>query len=236
MRLGSLFAGIGGIDLGFQRAGFEIAWQVENDEYCRRVLAKHWPNVLRHDDVKTFPPEGDWQVDCIAGGFPCQPVSLAGKGLAQHDERWLWPEFARVVRAIRPRFVALENVPGLLVRGFGDVLGRLAALGYSARWGVLSACSMGFPHMRRRLFVVAHDEKIRCSWDYQSNARITGNDQWRMLKSKRTDRRDSEPRVGRVVHGIPSELDKRRIEGLGNAVVPQVAEWIARRIIEATLI
>lgn len=129
MNVGSLFSGIGGFDLGLERAGMTVKWQVENDPYCNRVLAKHWPDVTRYGDIKTI----DWSevehVDLICGGFPCQPVSLAGKRQAQADERWLWPEFARAVCALRPRYVLVENVPGLLSKGLGDILGDLAALG-----------------------------------------------------------------------------------------------------------
>jgi hypothetical protein len=111
VRVGSLFSGIGGLDLGLERAGMEVRWQVEIEPYCNKVLAKHWPNVKRYGDIKSI----DWTevepVDLICGGFPCQPVSLAGKRLAQEDERWLWPEVDRCLRALRPRYALLENVP-----------------------------------------------------------------------------------------------------------------------------
>jgi len=136
LTVGSLFSGIGGLDLGLERAGMTVRWQVEQDAWCQRVLAKHWPDVPRYGDIKTI----DWTevepIDLVCGGFPCQPVSLAGKRRAQDDPRWLWPEFARCLRVLRPRFALLENVPGLLSAGFGDVLGDLAALGYDAEWDV----------------------------------------------------------------------------------------------------
>src|SRR5262245_38127917 len=113
LTFGSLFAGIGGFDLGFERAGMKCVWQVEIDPYATKVLEKHWPHVRRHDDVQTFPPAGDWRCDVICGGFPCQPVSLAGKRRGQDDERWLWPHFSRIIRELRPRFAVVENVPGL---------------------------------------------------------------------------------------------------------------------------
>ena len=156
MRYGSLFSGTGGFDLGFDRAGLECAWQVENDPYCLRVLEKHWPDVKRYGDIR----EVDWdeveKVEVICGGFPCQPVSQAGKRKAQADERWLWPEFARAIGALRPRFVVVENVPGLLFRGMGDVLADLAAFGYDAEWQVLSAQAFGAPHLRQRVWIVAY--------------------------------------------------------------------------------
>lgn len=158
---GSLFAGIGGIDLGLERAGWTCRWQVEYDPFCQRVLAKHWPDVARYGDITGI----DWStvepVDLLAGGFPCQPVSVAGKQLAQADERWLWPEFARAVRDLRPRLVLVENVPGLLAHGMGDVLGDLAAAGYDAEWRIVSAASVGAPHLRERVWITAHADSRR---------------------------------------------------------------------------
>jgi len=139
LSVGSLFSGIGGIDLGLERAGMKIAWQVEIDEFCLKVLRKHWPEVPKYGDIRKIDPKELEPVDLIAGGFPCQPVSIAGKKLAQKDERWLWPEFARIIRMVRPKYVLVENVPGLLIRGMGNVLGNLAALGYDAEWFVLPA-------------------------------------------------------------------------------------------------
>ena len=136
LTVGSLFSGIGGFDLGLERAGMRVVWQVENDAYCRKVLAKHWPDVPCYEDIHDCGAHNLEEVDVICGGFPCQPVSVAGKQLAQDDERWLWPEFARLVGELRPRHVFVENVPGILVRGLGDVLGDLAALGYDAEWGL----------------------------------------------------------------------------------------------------
>jgi DNA (cytosine-5)-methyltransferase 1 len=173
MRFGSLFSGIGGMDLGLERAGMECAWQVEIDPYCRAVLEKHWPNVPRWDDAKTFCADAEGQrweawragrelgVDLICGGFPCQPVSVAGKRLAQADERWLWPEFARIIRVLGPRYVLVENVPGLLGShgGFGDVLRDLAALGYDAEWDCVPAALFGAPHLRYRVVLVAYAER-----------------------------------------------------------------------------
>jgi DNA (cytosine-5)-methyltransferase 1 len=158
---GSLFSGIGGMDLGLERAGFKLKWQVEIDPYANRVLAKHWPDVRRWDDARTFPPPGDWDVDLIAGGFPCQPHSNAGYKKNRDDPRWIWNEFDRIIRALRPRLVLVENVPGLLVRGFGDVLRDLAAGGYDAEWNCVPAGAFGAPHLRRRVFVLAYPQGER---------------------------------------------------------------------------
>jgi len=154
MRCGSLFTGIGGLDLGLERAGMEIVWQCESDPFCRKVLARHWPGVPCYPDVWKL--DGDVEpVDLLAGGFPCQPASNAGRRLGVDDERWLWPAFERCLRLLRPRLVLVENVPGLLVRGMGDLLGDLAALGYDAEWGCVPAAAVGAPHLRWRVFVVA---------------------------------------------------------------------------------
>jgi DNA (cytosine-5)-methyltransferase 1 len=156
----SLFSGIGGLELGLERAGMTVVGQVEIDPFCRHVLAKHWPEVPRHDDVRTcvewWRSEPRPAVDLVCGGFPCQPVSVAGRQRAQADERWLWPAFAGIIRGLRPRWVLLENVPGLLARGAGDILGDLAACGYDAEWDCISAADVGAPHLRRRWFAVAY--------------------------------------------------------------------------------
>jgi DNA (cytosine-5)-methyltransferase 1 len=159
----SLFAGIGGLDLGLERASMTVVGQVEIDPFCQRVLAKHWPEVPRHDDVRTavrwWLGESRPAVDVVCGGFPCQPVSLAGRGLAQADERWLWPAAHAVIRDLRPRFAVLENVPGLLGRGLGDVLGDLAEIGYDAEWDCVPASAVGAPHRRDRVFIVAYPSR-----------------------------------------------------------------------------
>lgn len=159
LTIGSLFAGIGGLELGLEwTGGFTTTWQCEIDPYARRVLAKHWPNVKRYEDVREVGAHNLESVDLICGGFPCPPVSVAGRQRGLEDERWLWPEFARIVRELRPRYVLVENVPGILARPewLGAVLGDLAAAGYDVEWTVLSALEVGAPHLRRRVFVVAY--------------------------------------------------------------------------------
>ena len=160
MNVLSLFAGIGGLDLGLERAGMQVVGQVELDPFCRRVLPAHWPEVPRHDEIRTTPRW--WWADptrppvhVVAGGFPCQPVSQAGTKQAQADPRWLWPAMARTVAAVRPEWVIAENVPGLLRHGFGDVLRDLATLGFDAEWDCVSAAAVGAPHLRDRVFLVA---------------------------------------------------------------------------------
>ena len=170
LRVGSLFSGIGGFELGLEQAGMEVAWQVEIEPYARRVLAKHWPDVPRWDDVRTFPPDPveDWAVDLVCGGFPCQPVSLAGQQKGEEDERWLWDDMRRVCDTLKPRWVLAENVPGLLSasdglgrRGalFGGVVRDLASLGYVVEWHCLPAGGpggVGAPHKRLRVWIIGH--------------------------------------------------------------------------------
>lgn len=157
LTIGSLFAGIGGLDLGLERAGLgPVRWQAEMDADARRVLRKHWPDAKQLEDVRFVKAGRGLEVDLICGGFPCQDVSYAGTGKGLEGERsGLWFEFARVVRDLRPRVVVVENVSALLRRGIDAVLGTLASLGYDAAWNCLTAAAVGAPHRRDRFFMVA---------------------------------------------------------------------------------
>ncbi len=224
---GSLFAGIGGLDLGLERAGMECRWQVEIDDYAQRVLAKHWPDVRRHDDIRTWPQPGAERVDLICGGFPCQDISYAGQGAGLSGERsGLFYELIRVVREMEPRYVLLENVAALLTRGLDDVLGTLASLGFDAEWHCIPAAAVGAPHIRDRVFVVAYAVCGPQGTGRREQHTEGGEEKWAMDSNWLV-----EPAVGRVANGVPARVD--RLRGLGNAVVPQVAEWIGRRIMES---
>jgi len=233
--VGSLFSGIGGFELGFERAGFDVRWQVEIDPFCRAVLAKHWPDVRRYDDVRTCGAANLEPVDVVCGGFPCQPVSHNGHQAAAADPRWLWPHVARVVRDLRPSVVALENVSGLLARGLDTVLGDLAALRYDAEWESLPAATVGSPQIRDRVFVVAYPDSVRCEtgqgvFPEDAGSRLQPEAIWGVPHrghSGRT-RRIPDPGVLRVGDGTADWLDRLRV--IGNAVVPQVAEVIAWRV------
>ena len=164
---GSLFTGIGGIDLGFERAGIETAWQVELDDYATRVLEKHWPDVERHRDVTKVGKHNLAEVDIISGGFPCQDLSVAGKQRGLHAGRsGLWWEMLRVACELRPRILVVENVPNLLSGDGGNwarvFFGSLAESGFDCEWGIVSAKDAGAPHLRKRAFVVAYAESARC--------------------------------------------------------------------------
>lgn len=234
MTFGSLFAGIGGLDLGLERAGMVCKWQVEIDDYARRVLEKHWPSVRRHDDVRTFPVDDgtDWSVDLVCGGFPCQDVSLAKCGAEGLDGQrsGLWREFERIIGVLRPGYVIVENVPGLFVRGIDRILGDLAALGFDAEWSVVSACSMGAPHTRERLFVLGYSKEVSPWCDEGQRPARRRLPMPRNRPCEPGTHWATEPDVARVAYGVPSGMD--RLGAVGNSVVPQVAEWIGKRIME----
>jgi len=229
LTFGSLFAGIGGIDLGFERAGLECKWQVEINEFARKVLEKHWPEVPKHDDIRTFKPT---PVDVICGGFPCQDISKAGKGEGiKGRQSGLWYEMLRVIREVRPRFAVVENVSALRKRGLSVVLGGLADIGFNAEWFCVNATQFGAPHQRRRMFIVGwNPHAVRRPWDEGEEFTVSDKDPY----ANRVGRWEGEPELGRMADGVSAGLDtNRRLEGLANAVVPDIAEWIGRRLIES---
>ena len=239
LTFGSLFAGIGGFDLGFERAGMVCKWQVEIDPYCQKVLAKHWPDVRRWDDVRTWPQPDTEPVDVICGGFPCQDISTANiewQGL-DGDRSGLFFEAVRVVKEMQPAFVVLENVAALLTRGMDRVLWTLAEVGYDAEWHCIPASAVGLPHERQRAFIIAYASSEGRERPVAHNGtpfrkektfpvdRNSRPEQWLRMVASRTALRSGD--------GVSCAMERRRIKGLGNAVVPQVAEWIGRRIVEA---
>ena len=156
LTVGSLFSGIGGLDLGLERAGMRVIWQSEIDPYANKVLAKHWPDVPNLGNIKEINFENVERPDVICGGYPCQPFSTAGKRQGENDPRHLWPECLRALRVLRPRYALFENVRGHLSLGFSRVLADLASIGYDAEWQVIPAAAVGAPHKRDRLFIVAY--------------------------------------------------------------------------------
>jgi len=176
LRVLDLFSGIGGFSLGLERTGgFETVAFCEIDPFCRRVLAKHWPNVRQFHDVTKLRGEDVGPVDVICGGFPCQDISFAGKGAGLDGERsGLWREYARLIGELRPLYVLVENVAALLSRGLGDVLGDLAALGYDAEWHCIPASAVGAPHRRDRVWILAHAQCHVQRQDALSDGRKAG--------------------------------------------------------------
>jgi len=304
LTVGSLFSGIGGIDLGLERAGMQVIWQSEIDPYCCKVLKKHWPKVVNHGDIKNI----DWgnvqRPDVICGGYPCQPFSTAGKRRGADDPRHLWPWVRKAISELRPRYAMLENVRGHLSLGGVQVVGELAEIGYDAEWRVVSAAGVGAPHRRDRIIIVAYpndargrtparsskrqraqgeqerqnesqlrvgrrganvadtnsrrqqecDAQIGCVSviDQKSNGKSLADTDSEQLGQCRQSGNvkqthsvwqhygtgqtfydgwqwwETEPNVGRVANGISNRVD--RLRGLGNAVVPQVAELVGRLI------
>ncbi len=271
LTVGSLFSGIGGLDLGLERAGMKIIWQSEIDPYCNKVLKKHWPEVPNYGNIK----EIDWsrvpRPDVICGGYPCQPFSTAGKRRGTDDPRHLWPWVRDAISNLRPRYAILENVRGHLSMGGLQVIGELAEVGYNAEWRVVSAAGMGAPHRRDRIIIVAYPNNTgkRTPGGNMEQQGETGSTQrgnsWNELGRRGANVADTnsgrreqcqpetkplswtsgsskrdyanwwqvEPDVGRVVNGVSARVD--RLRGLGNAVVPQVAEYIGRLVMAAEL-
>lgn len=251
-----LFSGIGGFSLGLERTGgFETVAFCEIEEFQRKVLKRHWPEVLCYHDVRELTGErlradGISGVDIITGGFPCQDISEAGKrrGLAEGTRSGLWGEIVRIASDVRPALIIVENVADLLVgpkfkpgAWFGRVLGDLAELGYDAEWENIPAAAVGAAHRRERVWIVAHDPQAGnsefsetcCGEDAAWKKRPKFTDEFPgVLRRARSflGKFPSEPRVGRMVHGVPRPMD--RLGALGNSVVPQIPEMIGNAILE----
>lgn len=237
---GSLFTGIGGLDLGLERAGLQCAWQVEINDYATQVLEKQWPDVTRFRDVRTCGAHSLQPVDLLCGGFPCQPHSTAGNRKASQDERDLWPEFFRLICALRPGWVLAENVPGILSsehgRFFGSILRDLARAGYDAQWRVYCACDFNYPHLRKRVFLLGYPVCRRRQFQLCDVPRTSTEAAGRPLETTMVDsvwstlaqfeQRVCQPAVCRGPDGISRPVD--RLRGIGNAVVPAIAEHIGR--------
>jgi len=163
LSVGSLFSGAGLCDLGLHMAGFQHRFFCESDPFCRSIISRHWPGVPIYKDVRDVSGITAPNVDVLAGGFPCQDVSSAGgrAGIKHGTRSGLWYEYARIISEMRPRYAIIENVKGLLSRGMGTVLSELSAIGYDAEWTCLSAASVGAPHIRQRIFIVAYPHSFR---------------------------------------------------------------------------
>lgn len=235
----SLFAGVGGFDLGFERAGMKCVAQVEKNEDCLVVLNKRFPTAEKHKDIKDF--HYGRAVDLVCGGFPCQDVSIAGERAGLFGKRsGLWFEFKRVVCEIRPRWVVVENVVGLLSSNYGwdfrEILRGLSDCGYDAEWDCIPASTFGAPHERQRLFIVAYPIGTRLS------GRIFEEGICRTEEKASTEFGNRNVACGawwlenisniRVGDGVSPRVARRTLRLYGNAVVPQVSEWLGKRIIE----
>ena len=245
----SLFTGIGGLDLAAEWAGFQTVGQCEWADYPTKVLEKHWPDVPRWRDVHTLTGEsfhektGLQTVDVISGGFPCQPFSTAGSRKGKSDERYLWPEFLRIIQELRPNWIVGENVTGIIGMALDDILIQLEKENYDARVFVLPAYAVGALHQRNRVAIVAYSccdgwkDEIKCRSSADAFKR-GDNIQKQKIKNIRRNSRPEQlgfskmrqaewgnpdwlckSGICRVVDGISNRMD--RLVCLGNAVVPQ---------------
>lgn len=263
-----IFSGIGGFSLGLERTGgFKTVAFCEIEPFSRRVLAKHWPDVTCHKDVRKLNASNVGPIDLICGGYPCQPFSLAGQRRGAEDDRHLWPEMLRLVASCRPRWVIAENVAGHISLGLDGVLSNLEGENYTCRAFIIPACAIDAPHRRDRVWIVAHDDsQQRCADERKPVTRPNGgydfigirenvsyapgprqsDSRWREAGAERAgdsatnhpSRKNgrprawpAEPKIRRVVNGVPGGLD--RLRGLGNAVVPQIPEMIGYAILES---
>lgn len=239
MRIGSLFSGIGGLELGLEWSGLgHTVWQVEQDPYCLAVLEKHWPDAERYHNVKEVGANLP-RVDLICGGFPCQDVSSAGKGAGLAGERsGLWFEFARIVEEVRPGWVVVENVASGAKRWVDAVVAGLESRGYEALPIPLSAEAVGAPHRRARVFVVAYSEREhlreqpgrRCGPDgaCSSFSALDGAVRVAAHAHREGERPQSvNGQVGRqpASHGAAAYTGGGRQQARGQKAPPQIEQW-----------
>ena len=258
LTLGSLFSGIGGIEIAAEWAGFMTVFQVEIDSYASAVLKKHWPDVPRWEDIQDVRADDIFritgtkrgQLTVLSGGFPCQPHSLAGQRKASADDRDLWPEYRRLICNLEPRWVVAENVRGLLSsddgRFFGGILRDLARLGYDACWCLYRAADVGAVHSRERVFTIAHSisepvfdvvkrNTIGC-WKENEEKRCEDKFAFELSYGEvapaewREPGGPSRPLFFGKANGVPNWLDRHRC--LGNAVVPHQIYPIFKTIAE----
>ena len=244
MKVLDLFSGIGGFSLGLERAGFQTVAFCEIEEYPRKVLKKHWPDIPIYNDVRELTSDrlesdGINGIDVICGGFPCQDISVAGKqeGIGEGTRSGLWSECARLLGELRPKYAIFENVTALLNGGGGDwfkrVLWEISSIGYDAEWHCIQPDFVGIPATRDRIWILAyptekHVEKVvdqgRLSLQHRGvGAAHLSRTGWAMDSSL----------MGRKPDGIPDIVD--RFECLGNTVLPQIPELLGRAIMKAEM-
>ena len=234
-----LFAGAGGGILGGQLLGHRCVCAVEWEPYAQACLIARQndgsiPGFPIWDDVQTFDGH-KWRglVDIVAGGFPCQDISVAGKGAGINGERsGMWSHMARIIGEVRPRFAYIENSPALVNRGLDRVLCDLAALGYDAEWTVMGASDVGAPHKRERIWILAYTERNDChqrlefsgqrGWkDETKQTRMGGGIGTAKFRQWPEDPATTKPGLGRVVNGMANRSN--RLKAIGNGQVPRVA-------------
>lgn len=246
MKVGSLFSGIGGLDLGLEQAGMKTVWQVEYDDWARQRLEENFPHTEKFKDVREVGKHNLSPVDLICGGFPCQDVSTLNdeRGGLEGKQSGLWFEYARIICELRPPYVLIENVTALVNAGLDRVLCDLAASGYDAEWQIIPAAALQLPHRRERLFIVAYTTSERLFsfsvfprnhlQDLFSNRRQAV---WNGTTVCLNDLRYRYPEIPSdlcVDDGVSYDVSdvKSAVKGYGNAVCPPVAKWIGERILE----
>lgn len=233
--VGSLFSGIGGLELGLEMTGsFETLWQSEIDEYCQALLAKRWPESINYGDIKDMRDEIK-RVDVVCGGFPCQDISKSGRKAGIKGERSsLFYEATRIVKEIRPKAVVLENVSALLRNGMREVAEELTGIGYNMEWKVISGRDVGACHERKRVFIIAYSNGIRLPrpWTLGEPMRAEEGDYREASGIIDAFQRKSLPYVCGRHDGVPKGVAESRLKALGNAVIPQVSRLVGIRLSE----
>ena len=254
MRMLDLFSGIGGFAYAAREVfgtDLDMVGFCDIDEYCFKVLEKNFPGVPIFNDVQKLTGENLGRVDMICGGFPCQDISTAGKGLGieKGERSGLWSEFHRLIGELRPRFTIIENVSALTSRGLNIVLRDLAEIGYDAEWQCIGANQVGARHKRDRIWVVAYPSSLRlqCKEENEELGRERPSEQGGRDRIQKREGGISKSRLGGVVNGIPNwiheprgipRVDKKkpnridRMKALGNSIVPQIPVLIMKRIKE----
>ena len=232
LKVGDLFAGIGGFSLGLERAGMETAFFCEIEPFCQKVLKKNWPAVPIYEDVRNL--DYDRSIDVICGGYPCQPFSNTGKRKGKKDDRHLWPAMLEQIQKLKPSWVICENVRGHFTLGLDEVLLDLEKSGYSWWAGIIPASSIGAYHSRQRIWIVANNDSQRMEGCFEESLLRLRNLQSRQaFKPFQENERvfnSHQSRLCRSLYGLPSGVD--RVKALGNAVVPQIPEALGRAILE----
>lgn len=225
---GSLFSGIGGFELAAAWAGIPTEWSCEIEHFNRMVLQKNFPNTKQYEDIREM--QRPKYVDIISGGFPCQDISVAGKGVGITGSRsGLWGEMFRHVRDVRPKYVIIENSPALLIRGFERVLCDLSSIGYDAEWQLLRASDFGYPHKRERLFCIAYTGADGLQTIFREHREISAISKEassynsRFMSVEWVDGQTNYRTITRG-DGLPDKVD--RTKAMGNAIVPMVAYYL----------
>lgn len=233
MTHGSLFSGIGGFDQGAGLEGIETIWTCEIEEYQHKILKRDLPNATHYRDIRAV--NNTRYVDIISGGFPCQDISVAGRGIGIRGERsGLWSEMFRIIREVRPKYAIIENSPALLIRGFERVLLDLSEIGYDAEWQCISNLSFGYPHKRERVYIITYPNQI----GLQGNICLNGST--RPVFRKWASNFAHAYSLSKRIHEIPACSDIRngnglqswshRVGAIGNSVNVTVARYLFKCI------